>query len=87
MRIKQLVIRDYKAFYDTKEINVEGKNLFVYGENDSGKSSLSYSMRNLKRWHICGYVNFLPNIKVWYRRIQTQPFFPNDFIASRNTYS
>jgi len=31
-------IVDYKAFYGTKEINVDGKTLFVYGENGSGKS-------------------------------------------------
>lgn len=36
MKIKKIEIRDYKAFYGKKEINVEGKNLFVYGENGSG---------------------------------------------------
>lgn len=46
MRIKQIVIRDYKAFYGTKEINVDCKNLFVYGENGSGKSSLYYALKD-----------------------------------------
>lgn len=40
MKIKKIVIGDYIAFYGIREINVEGKNLFVYGENGSGKSSL-----------------------------------------------
>ncbi len=46
MRIKQIVIRDYKAFYGTKEINVDCKNLFVYGENGSGKSSLYFALKD-----------------------------------------
>jgi len=46
MKIKKIEIRDYKAFYGTKEINVEGKNLFVYGENGSGKSSLYYALKD-----------------------------------------
>ncbi len=46
MRIKKIEIRDYKAFYGTKEINVDCKNLFVYGENGSGKSSLYYALKD-----------------------------------------
>lgn len=46
MKIKKIEIRDYKAFYGTKEINVDGKNLFVYGENGSGKSSLYYALKD-----------------------------------------
>ena len=39
MRIKKIEIKDYKAFYGKNEFNVDGKNLFIYGENGSGKSS------------------------------------------------
>jgi hypothetical protein len=46
MKIAKIKIRDYKAFYGTKEINVEGKNLFIYGENGSGKSSLYYALKD-----------------------------------------
>ena len=46
MKIKKIEIRDYKAFYGTKEMNVDGKNLFVYGENGSGKSSLYYALKD-----------------------------------------
>lgn len=46
MRIKNIEIKDYKAFYGKQEINVEGKNLFVYGENGSGKSSFYYALKD-----------------------------------------
>lgn len=46
MRIKKVEIRDYKAFYGKNEFNVEGKNLFVYGENGSGKSSFYYALKD-----------------------------------------
>src|SRR5690606_12035980 len=46
MRIKKLEIKDYKAFYGKNEFNVEGKNLFIYGENGSGKSSFYYALKD-----------------------------------------
>jgi energy-coupling factor transporter ATP-binding protein EcfA2 len=46
MRIKKVEIKDYKAFYGKNEFNVEGKNLFVYGENGSGKSSFYYALKD-----------------------------------------
>lgn len=46
MRIKKIEIQDYKAFYGVNEFNVEGKNLFVYGENGSGKSSFYYALKD-----------------------------------------
>lgn len=46
MRIKKIEIKDYKAFYGKNEFNVEGKNLFVYGENGSGKSSFYYALKD-----------------------------------------
>ncbi len=46
MKIKKIDIRDYKAFYGLNEFNVEGKNLFVYGENGSGKSSFYYALKD-----------------------------------------
>jgi hypothetical protein len=39
MRIQSIEISNYKAFLGTHKINVGGKNLFIYGENGSGKSS------------------------------------------------
>lgn len=46
MRIKKIEIKDYKAFYGLNEFNVDGKNLFIYGENGSGKSSFYYALKD-----------------------------------------
>ncbi|KAB7730214.1 hypothetical protein F5984_13660 [Rudanella paleaurantiibacter] len=46
MKIKKVEIRDYKAFYGLNKFNVEGKNLFIYGENGSGKSSFYYALKD-----------------------------------------
>ncbi|MCG7993200.1 MAG: ATP-binding protein [Candidatus Thiodiazotropha lotti] len=46
MRIQAIEITNYKAFLGTHKINVGGKNLFIYGENGSGKSSLYYALKD-----------------------------------------
>jgi len=46
MRIQTIEIIDYKAFLGSHKINVGGKNLFIYGENVSGKSSLYYALKD-----------------------------------------
>lgn len=46
MRIRKVEIKDYKAFYGKNEFNVDGKNLFIYGENGSGKSSFYYALKD-----------------------------------------
>ena len=46
MKIKTIEIKNYKAFYGKHIFNVEGKNLFVYGENGSGKSSFYYALKD-----------------------------------------
>ncbi len=46
MKIETIEINNYKAFYDKYKINVAGKNLFIYGENGSGKSSLYYALKD-----------------------------------------
>lgn len=48
MKIEAIEIHNYKAFYGTKnnKIEVDGKNLFIYGENGSGKSSLYYALKD-----------------------------------------
>ena len=46
MRIQTIEITNYKAFLGTHEIKVGGKNLFIYGENGSGKSSLYYALKD-----------------------------------------
>ncbi|MBZ0326801.1 MAG: ATP-binding protein [Altibacter sp.] len=46
MKIKKVEIKNYKAFYGNNEFNVAGKNLFIYGENGSGKSSFYYALKD-----------------------------------------
>lgn len=46
MRIQTIEITNYKAFLGTHQFNVSGKNLFIYGENGSGKSSLYYALKD-----------------------------------------
>ena len=46
MRIQTIEIVNYKAFLGTYTFNVGGKNLFIYGENGSGKSSLYYALKD-----------------------------------------
>ena len=47
MRITKIEIKDFRAFYGTLEIDLHkaGKNLLVYGENGSGKSSLYLALK------------------------------------------
>ena len=46
MKIKKIEIKNYKAFYGKNEFSVDGKNLFIYGENGSGKSSFYYALKD-----------------------------------------
>ncbi len=46
MKIQAIEITNYKAFHGTHKIAVGGKNLFIYGENGSGKSSLYYALKD-----------------------------------------
>lgn len=46
MRIQLIDITNYKAFLGNYKIKVDGKNLFIYGENGSGKSSLYYALKD-----------------------------------------
>jgi len=47
MRITELENKNFRAFYGTYQINLHksGKNLLVYGENGSGKSSLYLALK------------------------------------------
>lgn len=46
-RINNIYIKNYRAYYDEKEITLpNGENLIIYGENGSGKSSLFKSLNS-----------------------------------------
>jgi energy-coupling factor transporter ATP-binding protein EcfA2 len=63
MKIKTIEINNYKAFYGEQKINVGGKNLFIYGENGSGKSSLYYALKDFFQSSMEGIdLNNLENI-------------------------
>jgi len=47
MKIKNITINNYRAFYGEYKINLDGKNALIYGENGSGKSSLYFGLRDL----------------------------------------
>lgn len=51
MKIKTIEIKNYKAFYGKHTIKIDGKNVFIYGENGSGKSSLYYALKDF--WKRC----------------------------------
>lgn len=46
MRIQKVIINKYKAFTGKQEIPINGKNVFIYGENGSGKSSFYYALKD-----------------------------------------
>jgi len=46
MKIKKIEINNYKAFYGPHIFNVDGRNMLIYGENGSGKSSLYYALKD-----------------------------------------
>ncbi|MBO6880827.1 AAA family ATPase [Winogradskyella sp.] len=46
MKIKNITINKYKAFQRSEDIKVGGKNVFIYGENGSGKSSVYYALKD-----------------------------------------
>jgi len=46
MKIHRIEITNYKAFMGTHNIPVKGKNLFIYGENGSGKSSFYFALKD-----------------------------------------
>ena len=48
MRITEIKLNNYRAFYGEHTISLDkdGKNLMIYGENGSGKSSLFTALQN-----------------------------------------
>lgn len=46
MRIESVEVNNYKAFHGEESFKFNGKNIFIYGENGSGKSSLYYALKD-----------------------------------------
>lgn len=46
MKIQKITINKYKAFTKEETIPIGGSNVFIYGENGSGKSSFYYALKD-----------------------------------------
>ncbi len=46
MKIQNITINKYKAFTKEEKIPIGGNNVFIYGENGSGKSSFYYALKD-----------------------------------------
>jgi hypothetical protein len=46
MKIQKITINKYKAFTKEEKIPIGGSNVFIYGENGSGKSSFYYALKD-----------------------------------------
>lgn len=46
MKIQNITINKYKAFTKEESIPIGGSNVFIYGENGSGKSSFYYALKD-----------------------------------------
>lgn len=46
MKIQNITINKYKAFTKEENITISGSNVFIYGENGSGKSSFYYALKD-----------------------------------------
>ncbi len=47
MKIDKLTLKNFKFFYGEETLNFEGKNILLYGENGSGKSSIYWALYTL----------------------------------------
>lgn len=47
MKIDKLTLKNFKFFYGEETLNFEGKNVLLYGENGSGKSSIYWALYTL----------------------------------------
>lgn len=45
--IKEITLYNFKASYGETKIELDGKNLLMYGENGSGKSSVYWALYTL----------------------------------------
>jgi len=46
-KINKLILENFKFFNGKEEFNFEGKNVLIYGENGSGKSSIYWALYTL----------------------------------------
>lgn len=98
MRITEIEINNFKAFYGTYNIDLtnDGKNLLIYGENGSGKSSLFTALRQFfnssqNNINLDDYDNIYVTephrgqnyVKIKFRDTSSTTSTPNDYEFSR----
>ncbi|WP_294674207.1 AAA family ATPase [uncultured Fluviicola sp.] len=87
MKISRITINNYRAFYNEKEeahskyfINLKGgKNLLIYGENGSGKSSFYKALNDLFRASVESDYHFTKNVFSQELELDEEPFIQADF--------
>ncbi|WP_281321902.1 AAA family ATPase [Flavobacterium aestivum] len=87
MKISKITINNYRAFYnEIKESNSKyfinltgGKNLLIYGENGSGKSSFYKALNDLFRSSVEPGYHFTENVFSRELELEEQPFIEVDF--------
>ena len=47
MKIARIEIQNYKAFQDLERFDIDGKNVLIYGNNGSGKTSFAHALQAL----------------------------------------
>jgi AAA15 family ATPase/GTPase len=58
-RIKSIPINNFKFFPEFEPIQIGGKNILLYGENGSGKSSVYWALYTLLECSISGATPFI----------------------------
>lgn len=94
MKISEIILNNYRAFYNEKgeentkyRINLDdGKNLLVYGENGSGKSSLYKAVRDVFRSSTNPGCSIIQNAFSRELELDEQPFVQICFHGEETPY-
>ncbi len=68
-RIKEVHINNFKFFPDSEPIKIDGKNILLYGENGSGKSSFYWALYTLSE---CSQKTDPEQIKKYFNKLNPQ---------------
>ena len=93
MQISEIILNNYRAFYNERGSETEkyridfsgNKNLLIYGENGSGKSSLFKGVKDLFRSSLKPELNLIKNVFSKDQELDVQPFVEIAFIDGGET--